>query len=264
MDFIFRLPDGRRMALWGEQNQIVRLLSGTVSRNQTVIRTDFLSDLSAVMFQGNIYFVYQTVSGAIVMHVPEEENRLLFVERLENCRFRELTLIGWKDRLYLLYIAWNGIREKYSLKLREVMRKDEAEKSGKDIEELLLDDNVGETESVRVISNGGELAIEMGKRSFWLNMNEDGMIRLRKECSIAVTELTDLRRTNEQQADEWRQKLDAEQRRLDSASRQYKELAELAEKLQQEGKYWRNSYYQEVKKHKRNAGAIKVKRDVLR
>ena len=120
MDFLFRLPDGERLALWGEKGQIVRLTSGG-NRIRTVIRSDYLSDLSAVMVEGKIYFVYQNVSGAVMLHLPdEEEDILLMAERLENCRFTGLTLVVWQRKLYLFYFAWNAVRGANLLKMREV------------------------------------------------------------------------------------------------------------------------------------------------
>jgi hypothetical protein len=207
------------------------------------------------MFEGNVHFVYQTVSGAIMVHLPEEEDRLLMAERLENCRFRELTLIEWNERLYLLYIAWNGIKERYSLKLRDI---------GREGEELLLEDNVSKKASVHTIAEGGELVIQIGKQGFRLSLVEDRKIRIQKEYLISQKELAESKKKMEEQENEWKKQLVAERERLDSASRQYNELTVLAKKLQQEGKYWRDSYYQEIKKQKRKGGAVKVKRETLK
>lgn len=122
MDYLFRLADGRRLALWSEKNQIVRQLSGGGgNRSHITMRSDFLSDLSAVSVNGRIYFVYQNTARMVMLYLPDaEEDLLLFGESIESCRHSDLTLAVWEDGLYLFYVGWSPIRERYFLKARKL------------------------------------------------------------------------------------------------------------------------------------------------
>ncbi len=336
MEYLFRLPDGRRLALWSERNQIIRLVSGGGNRSQSVIRGDYLSDLSAAMYDGKIYFVYQNTAGSIMFHVPEdEEDTLLFGERLESCRHGGLTLVVWRGRLYLLYTAWNPVREVYALKMRELPMNgevDEAENSpgtvardmGSCLEQELLRD-LEEAPAFRVLVDRNALNVLSGEECLRLTLAEDGsecwekgrwlgeerivlqkrVSELEAECSVLQEQIRDLEdevgglqermrmltiessalkesnRVKGEVAVELQKEKDilykrvselqaanqlltgqqqATQAHLTSAVNQYNELAELTKQLQQEGKKWRDRYYQETKKKKERSGAVKVKR----
>ncbi len=286
------MPDGRRLALWSERNQIVRLVSGG-GQGQSVIRTDFLANLSAVMHEEKIYFVYQNIAGAVMFHAPDAEDILLFAERLENCRFGGLTLMVWQGRLFLLYTAWNSVCERYSLKLSELL----AGESGVRAETLALSSGDGETicetelvsrkESTpefEVWAVDRELIIGLGEECLRLNMSETGNIFWEKGSWMQQEEIGELEREVvghqrkiseleceveekqkqihqlKDQVEGWREQLMNAQTQLDSAVSQYNELAELTRKLQQEGKHWRDRYYQETKKRGNRSGAVKAKR----
>ncbi|MBQ6875310.1 MAG: hypothetical protein IJN46_03625, partial [Lachnospiraceae bacterium] len=207
MDFLFRLPDGERLALWGEKGQIIRLLSGG-NRSRTVIRSDYLSDLSAVMVEGKIYFVYQNISGSVMLHLPdEEEDILLMAERLENCRFTGLTLVVWQRKLYLFYFAWNAVRGANLLKMREVFAfgaddmaqgSSLTEREGQTAEVEVWEERenapafevsaagdrltvrVGETELYRIMTSDGTYSWERGSR-----ITDEERDKLLARCSEA-------------------------------------------------------------------------------
>ncbi len=317
MDFLFRLPDGERLALWGEKGQIIRLLSAG-NRSRTVIRSDYLSDLSAVMVEGKIYFVYQNVSGAVMLHLPDDEaDILLMAERLENCRFKGLTLTVWQRKLYLFYTAWNAVRETYLLKMREIFRfgsDDTAEGSfsteyeGLTAETEVWEDwekapafevsavgelfvvRVGETELHRTMMTEGTKPWERGSRITdgerekllaRCSEAEERCDEIEKRCIRAEEKICDLealRRKTEKDCEVLQKKRDeAKQRaerelyrereqvheleiRLASAVEQYNELTKLAQKLQIEGKKWRDRYLSETKKKRERSGAVKVQR----
>lgn len=288
MDFLFRLPDGERLALWGEKGQIIRLLSGG-NRNRTVIRSDYLSDLSAVMVEGMIYFVYQNVSGAVMLHLPEEEEDiLLMAERLENCRFNGLTLAVWQRKLYLFYSAWNAVRETYLLKMREVFRFG----SGDMAEDGFSTEHEGATEETEVWEDrekapafevsavGDRLTVRVGETELNRTMTLEGTKIWERGSRITDEEIEALRRRTEKDCEALRYELDKEKQRAElelyrereqvrelegrliSAVEQYNDLTTLAQKLQAEGKKWRDRYLAETKKKRERSGAVKVRRTI--
>lgn len=266
MEYLFRLPDGRRLALWSERNQIVRLVPGG-GQSQSVIRTDFLADLSAVMHEEKIYFVYQNIAGAVMFHAPDAEDVLLFAERLENCRFGGLTLTVWQGKLFLLYTSWNAVRESYSLKLWELPTKGAGDVA-EPVSVHSQDNVIRETElvsgtayepSFQVLRADKEMMIGMGEKCLRLEMNEAGEIVCRRGSWMSEQEQGQMLRLKNE-VEDWRVRLTNAQTQLDSAVSQYNELAELTKKLQQEGKHWRDRYYQETKKRGNRSGAVKAKR----
>ena len=271
MDFLFRLPDGERLALWGEKGQIIRLLSGG-NRSRTVIRSDYLSDLSAVMVEGKIYFVYQNISGSVMLHLPdEEEDILLMAERLENCRFTGLTLVVWQRKLYLFYFAWNAVRGANLLKMREIFAfgaddmaqgSSLTEREGQITEVEVWEDRenmpafevsaagdrltvrVGETELYRIMTSDGTYSWERGRR-----ITDEERDELLVRCSEAELELYRERETVREL-----------ENRFAAAVEQYNELTKLAQRLQAEGKKWRDRYLAETRKKRDRSGAVKVRR----
>lgn len=331
MDFLFRLPDGERLALWGEKGQIIRLLS-TGNRSRTVIRSDYLSDLSAVMVEGKIYFVYQNASGAVMLHLPdEEEDILLMAERLENCRFTGLMLSVWQRKLYLFYFAWNAVRGANLLKMREVFAfgADDTTKAGFPTER---EGTVAEAEvweerenapAFEVSASGDRLTVRVGEIELLCTLTSEGTYRWERGSRITEGEKTELlarygvsearckemeERYNEvkvrcgeaevrcvsaeekicelealcreiekssealrRERDEVIQRAELElyrereqvrelENRLVSAAEQYNELTKLAQRLQAEGKKWRDRYLSETKKKRERSGAVKVRR----
>ena len=310
MDFLYRLSDGERLALWGEKGQIIRLLSGG-NRSRTVIRSDYLSDLSAVMVEGKIYFVYQNVSGAVMFHLPdEEEDTLLMAERLENCRFTGLTLVVWQRKLYLFYSAWNAVRETYLLKMRAVFRfgSDDMAEDGFSTEheggteETPVWEDREKAPEFEVSAIGDRLTVCVGENELHLTTTTEGTYRwergsriteeerekLLARCSEAEerceqademnSEIEALRLKSEKDCEALRRERDeviqrAElelyrereqvrelENRLVSAVEQYNELTKLAQRLQAEGKKWRDRYLSETKKKRERSGAVKVRR----
>ena len=178
MDYVFRLADGRRLALWSEKNQVIRQLSGGGgNRSQLSLRTDFLSDLSAVSVEGRFYYVYQNTSRRVVLSLPDgEEDRILFGESIEHCRHGGLTLIENGGQLYLFYTAWSPIRERYSLnvcKPLEWITGEEAAVGGEvPAKALLKDEETAPT--FQVISEAGGIRVIVGQRCFCLNRKENG------------------------------------------------------------------------------------------
>ena len=289
MDYVFRLTDGRRLVLWSEKNQVIRQLSGGGgNRSQISLRTDFLSDLSAVVMEGKFYYVYQNTSRRVVLALPEEEERVLFGESIEHCRHGGLTLVENGGQLYLFYTAWSPIRERYSLnvcKPLEWFAGEEVTVGGEIPATALLRDE--ETvPAFQWIRDADGIRIMTGKRCFCLYRGvngEDGWReglwcdRDRLEWYEEQAEKADLLggRVNtytqeiQRMSEEWeRKRLDYEDEigrmktinddldgkvreaktRLEGAVTQYNELAEVARQLQIEGKKWRDKYYQETKR----------------
>ena len=177
MDYLFRLADGRRVALWSEKNQIIRQLSGGGNnRSHMTLRTDFLSDFSAAAIEGRIYFTYQNTSRRVMLYLPDgEEDRMLFGESIESCRHSGMTLTAWKGRLYLFYTAWSPIRESYSLKVRTVP---ETAAPGGAValtegSETVLAQDLGEAPEFQVISDQGQLWVISAERCWRLIAGEN-------------------------------------------------------------------------------------------
>lgn len=248
MDYLFRLADGRRLALWSERNQIFRQLSGEGGRSYVTLRTDFLSDFSAVNFDGRIYFVYRNTARNVMLYRPEERgDRLLFGESVESCRHSGLTLAVWESELYLLYTVWNPIREKYSLRMQKPL--DMLEQSGRSEEETgmpVLEESdtrpefrVVEAENTLLIVSGGacwRLCRDSEKKDVWTY----GVWSDEEACESTLAESVAMER------DEWKAHADSLERerdewkaQADSSERERNEWKAQAESLKQERDEWK-------------------------
>ncbi|MBQ8814920.1 MAG: hypothetical protein IJZ85_10555 [Lachnospiraceae bacterium] len=234
MDYLFRLADGRRVALWSEKNQIIRQLSGGGNnRSHMTLRTDFLSDFSAAAIEGRIYFTYQNTSRRVMLYLPDgEEDRMLFGESIESCRHSGMTLTAWKGRLYLFYTAWSPIREKYALKVRTVP---ETAAPGGAValpegSEKILAQDFGEPPEFQVISDQGQLRVIAAERCWRMSVadNEaesweegiwtaaetvDGWERMRKEAEEEKVNMLQMISAQKQLAEKVSES-EAEKRRL--------------------------------------------------
>ncbi len=205
MDYLFRLADGRRLALWSEKNQIVRQVSGG-GRGQTALRTDFLSDFSAAVFEGRIYFAYQNTSRRVMLHLPDgEEDRILFGESIESCRHSKMTLTAWNGKLYLFYTAWSPVKQTYSVKM--LLPLENGDQTG---------GPTGEEDA------GTELVSDIAEPpEFQLTKNPDSlMITVNGKCSVLPAEGDGRWRTGSWLTD------DEARRRSEAAEKQQKKLEE--------------------------------------
>ena len=294
MDYLFRLADGRRLALWSEKNQIIRQLSGGGgNRSHITLRTDFLSDFSAAAIDGKIYFAYQNTSRRVMLYLPDgEEDRILFGESIESCRHSGMTLTAWKGKLYLFYLAFSPIRERYSLKVRKLLDNGQV-KAGEDYEpgeEQVLAQDLEMAPEFQVVAEKECLRIMTGKKGWQLELDESGVqswqegswineaglskqkekekaealqqeIRsLRGDRKQYMEEIERLEEENEKLRLEQEQEVMAYRAKLQSAVAQYNELAGMTRQLQTEGKKWRDKYFQEAKKRREKTAAVKAGR----
>ena len=294
MDYLFRLADGRRLALWSEKNQIIRQLSGGGgNRSHITLRTDFLSDFSAAAIDGKIYFAYQNTSRRVMLYLPDgEEHRILFGESIESCRHSGMTLTAWKGKLYLFYLAFSPIRERYSLKVRKLLDNGQV-KAGEDYEpgeEQVLAQDLEMAPEFQVVAEKECLRIMTGKKGWQLELDESGVeswqegswineaglskqkekekaealqqeIRsLRGDRKQYMEEIERLEEENEKLRLEQEQEVMAYRAKLQSAVAQYNELAGMTRQLQTEGKKWRDKYFQEAKKRREKTAAVKAGR----
>lgn len=176
MDYLFRMADGRRLALWSEKNQIIRQLSGGGgNRSHMTLRTDFLSDFSAASMEGKIYFVYQNTSRRVMLYLPDgEEDRMLFGESIESCRHSGMMLKAWRGRLYLFYLAFSPIRERYSLRVRKILENGEVKSvSGYESgDELVLYQDFLEVPEFQIVSENDYLRIMTPGKIWQLTVDE--------------------------------------------------------------------------------------------
>ena len=294
MDYLFRLADGRRLALWSEKNQIIRQLSGGGgNRSHITLRTDFLSDFSAAAIDGKIYFAYQNTSRRVMLYLPDgEEDRILFGESIESCRHSGMTLTAWKGKLYLFYLAFSPIRERYSLKVRKLLDNGQV-KAGEDYEpgeEQVLAQDLEMAPEFQVVAEKECLRIMTGKKGWQLELDESGVeswqegswineaglskqkekekaeahqqeIRsLRGDRKQYMEEIERLEEENEKLRLEQEQEVMAYRAKLQSAVAQYNELAGITRQLQTEGKKWRDKYFQEAKKRREKTAAVRAGR----
>lgn len=294
MDYLFRLADGRRLALWSEKNQIIRQLSGGGgNRSHITLRTDFLSDFSAAAIDGKIYFAYQNTSRRVMLYLPDgEEDRILFGESIESCRHSGMTLTAWKGKLYLFYLAFSPIRERYSLKVRKLLDNGQV-KAGEDYEpgeEQVLAQDLEMAPEFQVVAEKECLRIMTGKKGWQLELDESGVeswqegswineaglskqkekekaealqqeIRsLRGDRKQYMEEIERLEEENEKLRLEQEQEVMAYRAKLQSAVAQYNELAGMTRQLQTEGKKWRDKYFQEAKKRREKTAAVRAGR----
>ena len=228
-----------------------------------------------------------------MLYLPDgEEDRILFGESIESCRHSGMTLTAWKGKLYLFYLAFSPIRERYSLKVRKLLDNGQV-KAGEDYEpgeEQVLAQDLEMAPEFQVVAEKECLRIMTGKKGWQLELDESGVeswqegswineaglskqkekekaealqqeIRsLRGDRKQYMEEIERLEEENEKLRLEQEQEVMAYRAKLQSAVAQYNELAGITRQLQTEGKKWRDKYFQEAKKRREKTAAVKAGR----
>ena len=241
MERIHSLPDGTKLAVWEEKNQVMALtLPVRRGMGVSVLARDVLKDLTSVLFRGSVYYAYHSLEHRVFFgKAGEGQPTAILSDPSDEKGYSGFQLLEWNGELYLFFRARSQKGKTWEIKFMCPLSEREArtfwEGFTRAPEPVYA---VGEKLSVlaegKICTWNGKQPPEPGEvlRSGTGQKARDTILRLEEENRQYKVQMAALAQKQEYQ--------------LAEVKKQYDELAGYAAELQKEGKRWREKYY---KKH---------------
>ncbi|MCI8465938.1 MAG: hypothetical protein HFI63_08795 [Lachnospiraceae bacterium] len=242
MGEIHDLPDGTKLVVWEERNQILALtLPLRRGAGVTVLARDVLKDLTCAVFRGSVYYACHSLEHRIFFGLAGDgQPTAILSDPSDERRYSALRLLAWKEELYLFFRARSRGGKTWELKVMRPLSAREAK---------TLWEGFTEPMEPVYVDTGGKLVILSGSRiCTWDGKQppEQGEILRLGTGQKARDAILKLEAENRQYKTQTENLMRKHETQLGEIKKQYDELAVYATELQQEGKRWREKYY---KKH---------------
>lgn len=124
MGYIFELEHHQQMILYAEGNEIVGIRLPVRRGGEFLLRTGYLSNLSAVQYRGNIRFVWHSLEHHIILSGTEKVSDRVILSDPVNARlYGGLKLFAREEELWIFYTG----KEPADSRFHGYMQKLEAE-----------------------------------------------------------------------------------------------------------------------------------------
>lgn len=124
MGYIFELEHHQQMILYTEGNEIVGIRLPVRRGGEFLLRTGYLSNLSAVQYRGNIRFVWHSLEHHIILSGTEKVSDRVILSDPVNARlYGGLKLFAREEELWIFYTG----KEPADSRFHGYMQKLEAE-----------------------------------------------------------------------------------------------------------------------------------------
>lgn len=270
MNHIYTISDGRKAAFYEEGNRLMLYLFPMRRGNfPLVIREDYLSGLTSIMFHGDIHYAYRNLEHRIVFgNVNGNGEMIVAAEGGSTGKLLNLTLLTAGEELGLLYMAEDKDANRRRLELVFPYYDKEPWTLAAGTKQFSYICMQGAKERILLLREGERTVGRMEWRDGAFRpvmpmeeIQEDMENSIRKEFERWREEYqkeTDAREARLQR--EWEQKMEEQsallaaaekktgkyeeilreyERRMEAAGKQYAELAEVTRKLQEAGRRWR-------------------------
>ena len=241
MEHIHRLPDGTKLAVWEERNQVMALaLPSRRGMGAVVLARDILKDLTSTVFRGSVYYACHSLEHRILFGAAGEgQPTAILSDPSDEQHYSALRLLEWKEELYLFFRAKSRTGKSWELRAMRPL-------AGREVKTLWE----GLSETTEPVYAAGEKLVILadGKICTWDGKQPPERGELLRfgtgqKARDAILKLEAEKGQYKAQAETLVKK---HERKLQEIKKQYDELAAYAAELQQEGKKWREKYY---KKH---------------
>lgn len=253
MDYIFNMHDGRRLVFYTDGNDINMIICGPGRNTKfTKLENDFHSSLKAIYHDGEIYYAYISYARELVVETVISENRIVvFQDSSDILNIRNLSLQVVQGKIYLFCVLNLNDRETV-IRYYEVY----GDKSSRDL-------IVSKTISAYDVFEMNEhkmlwFSTKTREHKFYQILSNDrGEIALEEVLIDSKRNVTNKEENLKKQKDEIEEKLKnnfEERMKLEIEKQQktfkkkYEQLAEATKEIQNEGKKWRELYYENVNK----------------
>lgn len=248
MEYIHGLPDGTKLAVWEERNQVMALaLPFRRGAGAAVLAREVLKDLTSHLFRGVVYYACHSLEHRILFGaVGDGAPVAILSDPADDRQYSGLRLLEWHEELYLFFRSRSRTGKGWELKVMRPL-------SGREVVTVWegfadpVDPVYADGERL-VILAGGRLCTWDGKHP-----PEEGELlrhgtgQKARDAILRLEEENRRHRLREEELLRERESLvKSHEVRIGEIKKQYDELAAYAAQLQQEGKRWREKYY---KKH---------------
>ena len=120
MGFLFEMDNHRQVALYTEGNEIMGVRFPLRRGGEFTLRTGYLSDFTAVLFQGMVRFAWHSLEHHIILSGTEEQSdRIILSDPINAQMYGGLRLLVKEEELWIFYTGkepgekgWHGYIKK--------------------------------------------------------------------------------------------------------------------------------------------------------
>lgn len=218
MGNIFELENDKSFLLYTNRNQILlRQKSGDMIGRSLLLANDFANSLSSFFFNGTLYYAYINEQNSIVIRNSTESKPLFVTNVIENHSCSNPQIILFRKQLFLFYNSQDLQAQTYQVNCLMPLQNQKT---------FPIPDRFPTLPDIQVIATEELLYFSLYSSFFH-----------RLYCLNSNLQLTELSAAS--QTDEIR-KL---RQKLDSATRQYNDLMQVANQYREEAIKWRSKFY---------------------
>lgn len=235
MEYIYALTGARKAAIYDEGNNILAAFIGKTRNVQWVsIEHDYRAELVSTLYRDEICIAYISVANELVYKKAGDEERLVLFADLHNAlNMRDISFHVFDAGLYILYITTNaksGADELWCVS-------PENDRKGKRL--LSEDEGIGKYRFIEY-ENKTYIIYDKNTVSKIYEFDTERVLCEKEEKTLCkLNSFDELRHQYEQKDEEYKLQY----------KKQYDELVQLTEQIQEEGKKWRDLYLKSIKKH---------------
>lgn len=239
METVFQLENGTKWAFYEDANQLfLQLLPipQQTGARPILLAGDYLHSMTGALYNQNLYYAYHALSHTLKLGIAgNESSTIVFSDPENSLDCRQLKLLSFQSTLYLCFLGRHlptpenndsGTSSTYDIYLMDVLH-----------ERLpyTVITNCGSTTLYQIINMKNTLGILLSdkKASDYKYYQSNDML------SFAPMNLSTAPVSRETNDDLIR----GYEKQLNELKEEYQTLYTLCEKLQKEGKYWREKYY---------------------
>lgn len=111
MDYIFNYTSGRKIVLYTEGNSILYFMF-PFRRNSIpgTLKNDYLSDMTAIKYNGIIYYAYHNLDHRLVLSTIDGISDVVIMSDSSNlCNYRSVRLASDANYIYVFYVMTNPL-----------------------------------------------------------------------------------------------------------------------------------------------------------
>lgn len=259
MGNVYAVDADKNLILYSTGNYIC--LRTSVGENLTrpiVLCNDYASDLSDLVYNSTIYYVYQNTNRDIILRSVIEQNNLYVISSRStpDCFYPQIAAI--RKTLILFYFVKNPVNNSYCLKsLLPFQLEQKFSLPGTLFSSEASPSSPGEAvfsslPALHILPVDGALLVHLscGREEYIFTINEslqcDKLNKTQEMLSFAQTERSkseELFSEAQKQISKLQSDLSARDQLIQSIRRQYEELMSTAIKYREEAVKWHNKFY---------------------
>ena len=257
MEHIYSTEHNRKLLLYHLNSQIhLRSMNNELIGRPTILCSDFVRDLTATIYNGTIYYAYINTGHNLLVKSITEPNTLFKLENTESLEYFQPQILVFNKQLLLFYTIQNPVDNSYSVKCVFPFQNDISftiPDSFPLLPKLIVipaDDyvfiNIYNDFYHKILQMDTEYQCHtLGSRQDFTEERSEDFKQKIEQLEQQIEEQNSMIDNLESQLEEKENALRNQSAMIESATKQYNELMDVASQYRDEAVKWRSKFYVE-------------------